>query len=130
MSGSLVTACHGGAVKTSLGSSKDANLFTWHLLKTPAIPPHLLLGLFAPCMVFLVVSQSILVWVSFLRLSMAELAWNLDYFIQEGYTCRQDCSHRLPRSILSGHPGYCHCPGKEKETLHVSYLDSFIFLRV
>lgn len=75
-------------------------------------------------------SQSILVWVSFLRLSMAELAWNLDYLIQEGYTWQQDYSHRLPKSILSGHPGYCHCPGKEKETLHVSYLDSFIFLSV
>lgn len=64
---SLVTACHGGAMKTSLGPSKDANLFTWHLLKIPAIPPKLLLGLFTPSMMFLLVSQSILVRVSFLK---------------------------------------------------------------
>lgn len=60
---SLVIACHGGAMKTS----RDVNLFTWHLLKLPAIPPNLLLGLFTPCMVFLIVSQSILVWVSVLK---------------------------------------------------------------
>lgn len=64
---SLVIACHRGAMKTSLGPSKDANLFTWHLLKIPAIPPKLLLGLFTSSIMFLLVSQNILVQISFLK---------------------------------------------------------------